>query len=189
MKKRVFLALVFALCIDVSAQSNTLLIDLRQDVNLMRREVGELRLEVEQLRTENEQLRKTIDKLKSSSVASDTVRSQVSSVRASVTAQNEALKREIVARVKKDIDALAAQTNAAIQKLAKAYEKMPSAPTKTTFGTDYPKTGITYTVKSGDSVSKIARANSSRVKWILDANQIGDPKDLRVGAEIFIPQK
>lgn len=189
MKKNIFLLMVVALCVEVSAQSNTLLIDLRQDVNLMRRELGELRLEVEQLRSENEQLRRAVEKLKSSSVGSDSVRSQVSSVRASVSAQNEALKREIIARVKKDIDALAEQTNTAIQKLAKAYGSMPAPTTKTTFGTDFPKTGITYTVKSGDSVSKIARANGSRIKWILDANQIADPKDLRVGAEIFIPQK
>ena len=168
---------------------NTALIDMRQDVNLLRREVGELRLEVEQLRSENESLKRALEKLRSSSVASESVRSQVSSVKASVSAQNEALKREIIASVKKDIDALAEQTNAAIQKLAKAYGAMPQAPAKTTFGTDYPKTGITYTVKSGDSISKIAKSNNSRVKWVMDANQIADPRDLRVGAEIFIPQK
>ena len=177
-----------ALAGSLNAQ-NTALIDLRQDVNLLRREVGELRLEVEQLRAENEALKKSVEKLRSSSVASESVRSQVSSVKASVSAQNEALKREIIASVKKDIDALANQTNAAIQKLAKAYGSMPQAAPKANFGTDYPKTGITYTVKSGDSVSKIAKANNSKIKWILDANQIADARDLRVGAEIFIPQK
>ncbi len=189
MKKIIFLAVISALAVEVSAQNNTLLIDLRQDVNLMRREVGELRLEVEQLRTENEQLKRTIERLRTSSVGSDNVRTQIASVKNSMSSQNEALKREIIAKVKKDIDALAAQTNAAIQKLAKAYGSMPQQETKKTFGNDYPKKGIPYTVKAGDSVSKIARAYNSRVKWILDANQIADPKDLRIGAEIVIPQK
>ncbi len=189
MKKVLFLVFLSAsFTADVFAQG-TSLIDMRQDIELLRREVGELRLEVEQLRSENESLKKNINSLRSSSVASESVRSQVSSVRASVSAQNEALKREIIARVKKDIDALADQTNSAIQKLAKAVGTRPQPQAKTTFGTDYPKTGITYTVKSGDSVSKLARANNSRIKWILDANEIADPKDLRVGAEIFIPQK
>ena len=54
---------------------------------------------------------------------------------------------------------------------------------------DYPKSGITYTVQSGDSISKIARKNNSRIKWIQDANKISDPSKLQVGDEIFIPQK
>ncbi|MBE6413049.1 MAG: LysM peptidoglycan-binding domain-containing protein [Verrucomicrobiaceae bacterium] len=189
MKKYILFTVLATLSINAWAQNSTILIDLRQDVNLMRREVGELRLEVEQLRSENEQLKKLVDKLRSSSIGSESVRSQVSSVKASVSAQNEALKREIIARVKKDIDALAEQTNSAIQKLAKAVSATPQIATPKTFSDNYPKTGITYKVKSGDSVSKIARANGSRIQWILDANQIGDPKDLRVGAEIFIPQK
>ncbi len=177
-----------AVSVDAFAQS-TSLIDLRQDMELMRREVGELRLEVEQLRRENEALSRSLSSLRSSSVGNDSVRAQVSSVKASVSAQNEALKREIIERVKKDIDALANQTNAAIQKLAKAVGTRPQPQAKTTFGTDYPKTGVSYTVKAGDSVSKIARAHNSKIKWILDANEIADARDLRVGAEIFIPQK
>ena len=187
--KQIFIFAFLAMASVEAFAQNTTLIDLRQDVNLMRREIGELRLEVEQLRAENEALKRTINSLKSSSVGSETVRSQVSSVRASVSAQNEALKREIIAKVKKDIDALASQTNAAIQKLAKAVGTRPEVAPQKTFSTDYPKTGVSYTVKSGDSISKIARAHNSRIKWIMDANEIADAKDLRVGVEIFVPQK
>ena len=188
MKHILIFAFLTITSVELFAQ-NTTLIDLRQDVNLMRREIGELRLEVEQLRNENEALQRTINTLKSSSIGSETVRSQVSSVRASVSAQNEALKREIIAKVKKDIDALASQTNAAIQKLAKAVGSRPEPEAKKSFSTDYPKTGINYTVKAGDSISKIARAHNSRIKWIMDANEIAEPKDLRIGVEIFVPQK
>ncbi len=163
---------------------------MRQDIELLKREVGELRLEVEQLRRENVTLERTVSSLRSSSVGSENMRAQVSSVKASVSAQNEALKREIIAKVKKDIDALAEQTNSAIQKLAKAVGSRPQAPAKATFGTDYPKTGVNYTVKQGDTISKIAQENNSRVKWIMDANEIAKPnRDLREGMPIFIPQK
>lgn len=187
--KKIF-AVLFAAAVSASAFcQNTAFLDLRQDVSLMRSELGQLRMEVEQLRLENEQLKRAIDALKSSSVASESVRTQVSSVKASVSAQNEALKREIIARVKKDIDALAVQTDAAIQKLANAVGARPAPAAKTSFSTDYPKTGINYVVVAGDSVSKIARKYNSRTDWILNANEISDPRDLRVGASIFIPQK
>ena len=82
------------------------------------------------------------------------------------------------------------QTDAAIQKLTRAINAQPAAaqPART-FGTDYPKSGIKYVVRSGDSISKIAREHNSRQSWILDANEISDPRMLRVGAEIFIPQQ
>ena len=192
--KRIFLvccAAGFAAC---AFAQNTLLIDMRQDVNLLRREVGELRLEVEQLRSENEALKRSINSLRSSSVGDETVRAQVSSAKAAMSAQNSALKREIIESVKKDIDNLAAQTDAAIQKLSRAINareqvRAEVAKAKETFGTDYPKSGIKYVVKSGDSISKIARVCKSRERWIMDANEISDPRSLRVGAEIFVPQQ
>lgn len=189
MKKFFILAAALSASVSSSFAQTNALIDIRQDISLLRSEVGQLRMEVEELRNENVSLKKSISSLRSSSVANDSVRAQMSSVKASVAVQNEALKREIVASVKKDIDALAAQTNAAIQKLAKAVGSRPQPQERASFSTDYPKTGINYVVKSGDSISKIARANNSRIKWIMDANEISDAKNLREGAEIFIPQK
>ncbi len=51
-----------------------------------------------------------------------------------------------------------------------------------------PQTGIKYTVKPGDSVTKVARNNKSKVEWILKANSLSNPNDLKAGAVIFIPQ-
>lgn len=45
-------------------------------------------------------------------------------------------------------------------------------------------------MQAGDSISKIARKMNSRIKWIQDANKIADPsRGLRIGDEIFVPQK
>lgn len=164
--------------------------DMQQDMALLKREVGNLRLEVEQLTRQNEALERKIRQMQSSNTSSDLVRSQVASVRSDVSSQNEAMKREIIKLVKKDIESLASQTNDAIEKLAKAIGQRPQASMPTSFGDDYPKMGITYTVKSGDTLGKIARANNSKIKWIQDANKIEDPnRGLRVGESIFIPQK
>ena len=179
---------VFALFAAQSAYSQSLA-DMQQDMALLKREVGNLRLEVEQLSRENAALARKIQQMKNSSSSTDLVRAQMASVRSDVSSQNEALKREIVSIVKKDIEALAAQTNDAVQKLAKAIGQRPQAEMPKSFGDDYPKMGITYTVKSGDTLGKIARANNSKIKWIQDANKIADPnRGLRVGESIFIPQ-
>lgn len=174
---------------DVSAQTAAVA-DLQQDMAQLKYDVGKLRLEVEQLRRENEALAQRLRSVQTSSVGSETVRQQVSVVKSEVAAQNEALKREIVNLVRKDLEAMASQTNTNIQKIAAAVGNRPQAELPTNFSDNYPKTGITYTVQSGDSISKIARKHNSKIKWIQDANKIADPsRGLRVGDEIFVPQQ
>ena len=48
---------------------------------------------------------------------------------------------------------------------------------------------IIHIVKRGDTVKSIAKKYESRVKWILDANQITDPEKIKVGEKISVPQK
>lgn len=172
-----------------SAQ-NVAIADLQQDMDLLKREVGQLRLEVEQARRENQELANKIRSLQGATVGNEVVRAQMASVRSEVGAQSESLKREIIAQVKKDMEAMAAQTNAAMEKLAKAIGSRPQASMPVAFGSDYPQSGITYVVQSGDTLAKIARKNNSKIKWIQDANKIADPsRGLRIGDKIFIPQE
>ncbi len=164
--------------------------DMQQDFALIRREVGNLRLEVEQLRRENEALKNKISALEGSSAGAELVKAQVSGARAEMNAKNEALKKEIIEQVKKEMESMARQTNANMQKLASAIDARPQAAMPVSFSDDYPKTGIPYVVQSGDTLGKIARKYSSQIKWIQDANKIADPnRGLRVGDTIFIPQK
>jgi LysM repeat protein len=53
---------------------------------------------------------------------------------------------------------------------------------------DMPRTGIRYKVKAGESLSGIARRNGSKVEWILKANQMDNPNQVKADSEIFIPQ-
>jgi LysM repeat protein len=48
---------------------------------------------------------------------------------------------------------------------------------------------IIHIVERGDTVKSIAKKYGSRVKWILDANQLTDPKKIKVGEKISVPQK
>ena len=48
---------------------------------------------------------------------------------------------------------------------------------------------IIHIVKRGDTVKSIAKEYGSRVKWILDANQLTDPEKIKIGEKIKVPQK
>jgi LysM repeat protein len=72
--------------------------------------------------------------------------------------------------------------------VATAVGSEPKVETPVHFSSDYPKTGITYTVRSGDTLSAIARKHGSTIKHIQNANKIVNPsRDLKVGETIFIP--
>ena len=58
-----------------------------------------------------------------------------------------------------------------------------------TFSTDYPQKGFVHKVEKGETVSSIAKKYESKIKWIIDANQIVDPTKVYVGKELFVPQK
>ena len=59
---------------------------------------------------------------------------------------------------------------------------------QTTFGDDFPKEGINYTVQSGDTLAVIARKNNAKLQDIINANKIADPTRVRAGQTLFIPQ-
>ena len=74
---------------------------------------------------------------------------------------------------------------AAIHSIANA---QPKIALPTNFSDDYPKTGVSYTVQPGDTLSAIARIHGSSIKHIQNANKIVIPsRDLQVGQTIFIP--
>jgi LysM repeat protein len=54
-----------------------------------------------------------------------------------------------------------------------------------------PETGITYTIKSGDTIGKIAVNHRSRIAWIHAANNLSEKqsRSLKIGARIFVPQR
>ena len=103
-------------------------------------------------------------------------------------AADEANKRVIIAEVSRQIESLAKETQGAINVVAQAASAQPNIATPVRFSEDYPKSGVEYTVRSGDTLSKIAREHGSTIKHIQNANKIVNPsRDLQVGQTIFIP--
>ena len=178
----------------LSAQSDSLRVsvaNLSQDVSQLSQQVRTLRLEIEQMHRENNQLRAQVAEATSSSqteVQISSLGSAVEAVRRDYRAADAAQKEEILAEVNRQMRALAKETEGAIGAVAAVVGSEPQVVTPVHFPSDYPKTGITYTVRSGDTLSKIARDHSSNIKHIQNANKIVNPaKDLQVGQTIFIP--
>ncbi len=184
---------VFLLVSPVAAQDNlrVAVANLSQDVNLLGQSLKTMRLEIEELRRENARLRSQVS---TASSKSDT-NAQISNLSVAI----ETLRREygsadaqqrqqILAELNRQIGALAKETQVAINSIAKAAYNQPKVATPVHFSDNFPKTGKTYVVRSGDTLSKIARDHGSTIKHIQNANKIVNPsKDLQVGETIFIP--
>ncbi len=179
-----FLAMA-ALTVGVaSAQTPLDFANLREDVRGLTQRVGELSLRVEQLERENQELRAkaandrgyaTLTQLNQAiDDLNQTIRSSVA------TSKNETL-QQVAAQLEK----LGKQTNAALDSLAKAQATRPTV--QTSFGEDYAKEGLSYTVQKGDTIATIAKKTGGRVQDIVNANRLADPSRITVGQTLFIP--
>jgi LysM repeat protein len=178
----------------LSAQSDNLRVNvanLTQDLNLLTQQVKTMRLEIEELHRENGRLRAQIaaaSSNRSTQAQMDRIAADLERLRRDYRAADEAQKEQIVSEISRQMNAFAKETQSAINAVAEAAGSQPQIETTVNFSSDYPQTGITYTVRSGDTLSKIARQHGSTVKDIQNANKIVNPsRDLRVGETIFIP--
>lgn len=177
----------------VSAQSDVrvAVANLNQDVTLIAQQLKTLRLEIEEIQRENAKLRAQV----AAATSNRSTENQISNLSSAIEAlrreyrqADEAQKQQIIAEVTRQIDALAKETQGALNTVAKAVDSKPNVVTPVHFSDDYPKAGKPYVVRSGDTLSGIARAHGSTVKHIQNANKIANPaKDLQVGQTIFIP--
>jgi LysM repeat protein len=158
--------------------------NLREDLRLLQQQVGELKLTVEQLTRENSQLQARASQ---SYVTVEQLNRSVADVNRTMQSALSDQKREVLQQVAGQIERLGKQTNAALDSLAKGQATRPTVQTE--FSEDFPREGVTYTVQTGDTLSKIAERNNARVQDIINANKISDPTKLRVGQSLFIPQR
>lgn len=180
--------------VSLLAQSDNMrvnLANLSQDVSQLSQQVRILRLEIEQMQRENKQLSVQLAEATSNQqtdVQISSLGSAIEAVRRDYRAADAAQKEEILTEMNRQMRALAKETEAAIGAVAAVVGSEPQVETPIHFSSDYPKTGITYTVRSGDTLSKIARDHNSTTKHIQNANKIVNPaRDLQVGQTIFIP--
>lgn len=169
--------------------------DLREDVRGLSQRVGELSLRVEQLEHENAELKARIA---ASDRTGDYVtpaqfNAAVADLNASIKSSVGSSRTEILEKVAGQMEALAKQTNAALDSMgrpgaavqARATAQAPAA--RPAFGDSYSKVGVSYTVQKGDSVGIIAKKTGAKTQDIIDANKLLDPSRIQVGQILFVP--
>ena len=165
--------------------------NLSQDVNLLEQSLKTMRLEIEELRRENANMRAQVAAASSksdTSVQISNLSAAIETLRREYGSADSLQKQQILTELNRQVSALAKQTQSAINSIAKVANNQPQVSTPVYFSDDFPKTGKTYVVLSGDTLSKIARDHGSTIKHIQNANKIVNPsKDLQVGEIIFIP--
>lgn len=195
LRSSIALCLFAFLPLTVSAQPTNLnarVAGLEQDVAAMRRELGAMRLEMEALIRENQNLRTTLARQSDASqqqyVTITQLQQMLKTLETEFTAKSNRQQDQIITLVGEQVNHLAEQTQTALNKLAESIGSRPTAPQVVTFSDNFPKTGVNYTVRPGDSLGKIARENNSRVQWIRDANHLANDL-IYPNQELFIPQQ
>jgi regulator of replication initiation timing len=168
----------------------------------MQQDLADLRNEVEKLKLENADLREALAKSKAGQAPASGNAEAIAKARAEILAELDRRMKLQGADVNAALAELTRQVNAALG--AKGSAPVATRPVATPpstspdkpvapapddgFPADMPRTGVKVRVKSGDSVSKLARVHGSKSEWILAANKLPSPAALRADVEIFIPQ-
>ena len=156
--------------------------DLTQETIRLQQELGSLKLSLEEQRRENLHLRQEI---RSTLAKQQQVHnSNVETLRHADKTQEQA----IIAEVSRQIQKLASEIQTANTAFLQNLNRDSTNPVPLPFSEDYPKQGLSYIVQPGDTLSHIAQKHSAKIRDIQNANKIADPKALRAGQTIFIPQ-
>ena len=161
------------------------LANLREDLRGLSQRVGELTLRVEQLERDNAALQRKSDAGAQACVTVVQLNEALTTVNLALKNAVASAKAETLQQVAAQMEKLAQQTNAAIDSLAKGMAARPAV--ATTFGDDYPKEGIRYTVQKGETLAQIAKKNGAKMQDIINANKIVDPTRIQAGQTLFIP--
>ena len=173
-------------------QTNLSVASLREDVELLSRTVGQLQLRVESLERQNDDLQQRQQRQQQTLAAlsarlatfGDTLEPRLDGL----PAREQSLRREITGEVARLIEQLQREIQRQLDGMTAPAAAVPETPS-VVLDDNFPQNGVRYTVQRGETMSGIARDHGSRVIWIQKANRITDPRTLRAGQEIFIPQE
>lgn len=159
--------------------------DLTQDFSALDRQVRSIQFELELLK-ENQNSEPTDKAIRLLNAKILKVENELKNLRMEMAQRDRALGEQLLSKVTARLDEYFKSLNQSMG----ASQMAESASQPLEFSDAYPKTGLSYEVQPGDTLSQIALKFGSTVRFIQDANQIKDPaRDLRVGDTIFIPLK
>jgi LysM repeat protein len=155
---------------------------MREDVRILVQRVGSLNLRVEQLERENAALLRSTDGMERTYATVAQLNEAVAELNQAISSGDSTTQ----AKAANAIQQLAKATNESVASVAKGVSQA-RAITTPAFNDDFEKTGVTYTMQSGDTISRVAARFNSSVKDIMNANQIADATKVQVGQTLFIP--
>ena len=165
-------------------EASVLVADLSQDIALMDRKIRSLSFEIEILK-DNQSETSNRSSLRALEMKLNQMSNDLNALKIAVSAQEKRIKQAVLDEVAKQMNIYVSNINS---QLGYANNSETKRDVKEVFSDNYPKSGVSYEVQSGDTLSQIAVQFGSRVEYIQNANQINDPaRDLRVGDIIFIP--
>lgn len=165
-------------------EARALVADLSQDIALMDRQVRGLKLDIEILK-ENQAETNKQSSIRALEIKLNQMSNDLNALKIAISAQEKRIKQAVLDEVAKQMNVYVSNINSQLG-LKNNSEKKSEV--KEVFTDNYPKSGVSYEVQSGDTLSQIAVQFGSKVEYIQNANQINDPaRDLRVGDIIFIP--
>ncbi len=167
----------------------------------MQQDLAELRTEVEKLKLENSDLREAVARQKAGQGQSASSAETNAKFRAETLNEVDRRLKQQTADIDRALAELTRQVNAALGKTTTAAPVRAATPAATAaatnaapaalddgFPAEMPRTGTKVRVKSGDTVTKLARLHNSKAEWIITANKLSSAAALRADVEIFIPQ-
>lgn len=155
--------------------------NMRADLTLLTQRVGELSLRIEQLERDNAALRSQTASSAQAYATVQQLNDAVADLNRAIKAGDAAVSERVAAQIKK----LGEATNSALDSLAKGQAQRAAAPT--TFSSNFPSEGVSYTVQKGDTLAVIARKTGGKAQDIINANKLSDPSKIQVGQTLFIP--
>lgn len=162
------------------------LANLREDVRGLSQRVAQMSLRLEELDRENSELRQRLSAADNKSqVTPAQLNEALAEMRKAIERSSEGASREATQKAATMIERLTVQMNSALDQLAKG--QAAAKPPAVTFNDNYPKEGVAYVVKQGDSLAVIARKHNVKTADIINANKITDPSKIIVGQTLFIP--
>lgn len=178
----------FAAPLFAFAQSNLTpaqeLANMREDFKILQQTVGGLTMRVEALERENTALAQKAAGAQESYATLTQLNTAIADLSRDIKSAQAQTKSEVLQTVGTQMESLAKQTNAALDSVTRSRAAVNA---QTTFSDNFPKDGITYTVASGDTVSRIAQKTGAKVADIINANKLADPTKIQVGQVLFVP--
>jgi LysM repeat protein len=160
----------------LGAQTNTDLINLREDMNGLSQRLSELSLRVEQLEA-NQAAASPLGKAPAGAVTA----AQLEAAVADLNAQLERLRNATAA------GAAAPHSSATVTSTDSPAPVPAPAKKETAFASNFPKQGIMYTVQKGDTVALIAKKTGAKFQDIVNVNQLTDPSKIYPGQQLAVP--